>query len=61
MPSKYTSPKGIPVGTVAIGKDGAINAGLLAASIFSISDKNIRKNLIRWRTKQTKSVKNKPK
>ena len=54
-------PKGIPVGTVAIGKDGAINAGLLAASIFSISDKNIRKNLIRWRTKQTKSVKKKPK
>ena len=54
-------PKGIPVGTVAIGKDGAINAGLLAASIFSISDKNIRKNLIRWRKKQTKSVKKKPK
>ena len=54
-------PKGIPVGTVAIGKDGAINAGLLAASIFSISDKNIRKNLILWRTKQAKSVKKKPK
>ena len=54
-------PFGIPVGTVAIGKDGAINAGLLAASIFSISDKNIRKNLILWRTKQTKSVKKKPK
>ena len=54
-------PKGIPVGTVAIGKDGAINAGLLAASIFSISDKNIRKNLILWRAKQTKSVKKKPK
>ena len=54
-------PKGIPVGTVAIGKDGAINAGLLAASIFSISDKNIRKNLILWRTKQTKSIKKQPK
>ena len=54
-------PKGIPVGTVAIGKDGAINAGLLAASIFSISNKNIRKNLILWRAKQTKSVKKKPK
>tara|TARA_Y100000590_G_scaffold261398_1_gene293477 strand:+ start:64 stop:558 length:495 start_codon:yes stop_codon:yes gene_type:complete len=54
-------PKGIPVGTVAIGRDGAINAGLFAASIFSISDKNIRKNLIHWRTKQTKSVKKKPK
>jgi len=54
-------PKGIPVGTVAIGKDGAINAGLLAASIFSISNKNIRKNLILWRKKQTKSVKKSPK
>ena len=54
-------PKGIPVGTVAIGKDGAINAGLLAASIFSINDKNIRKNLMLWRNKQTKSVNNKPK
>ena len=37
-------PKGIPVGAVAIGKDGAINAGLLAASIISISDKITRKN-----------------
>ena len=52
-------PKGIPVGTVAIGKDGAINAALFSASIFSIKDKNIRKNLISWRTKQTKSVKKK--
>ncbi len=54
-------PKGIPVGTVAIGKDGAINAALFSASIFSIKDKNIRKNLISWRSKQTKSVKKKPK
>ena len=54
-------PKGIPVGTVAIGNDGAINAALLSASILSISDKKIRKNLIRWRTKQTNSVKKKPK
>ena len=54
-------PKGIPVGTVAIGKDGAINAALFSASIFSIKDKNFRKNLISWRTKQTKSVKKKPK
>ena len=53
-------PKGIPVGTVAIGKDGAINAGLLAASIISISDGTIRKNLNLWRNKQTKSVKKKP-
>ena len=38
-------PKGIPVGTVAIGKDGAINAALYAASILSIENKNIRNRL----------------
>ena len=54
-------PKGIPVGTVAIGKDGAINAGLFAASIISITDPKSRKNLNLWRNKQTKSVKKKPK
>ena len=53
-------PKGIPVGTVAIGKDGAINAGLLAASIISISDKVTRRNLNLWRNKQTNSVTKKP-
>ena len=53
-------PKGIPVGTVAIGKDGAINAALLAASIISINDKKIGKNLNLWRNKQTRSVKKKP-
>ena len=54
-------PKGIPVGTVAIGKDGAINAGLFAASILSSFDKKIKTNLENWRAKQTKSVKRKPK
>ena len=54
-------PKGIPVGTVAIGKDGAINAGLFAASILSNFDKKIKTNLENWRAKQTKSVKRKPK
>tara|TARA_B100000945_G_scaffold286874_1_gene258064 strand:+ start:177 stop:671 length:495 start_codon:yes stop_codon:yes gene_type:complete len=54
-------PKGIPVGTVAIGRDGAINAGLFAASILSTFDKKIRENLKNWRNKQTKSVKRKPK
>ena len=54
-------PKGIPVGTVAIGKDGAINAGLFAASIISNFDKKIKTNLENWRAKQTKSVKKKPK
>ena len=52
-------PKGIPVGTVAIGKDGAINAALFAASIISITDKKIRKNLDLWRNKQSRSVKKK--
>ena len=54
-------PKGIPVGTVAIGKDGAINSALFAASIISITDKKIRKNLDLWRNKQSRSVKKKPK
>jgi 5-(carboxyamino)imidazole ribonucleotide mutase len=54
-------PKGIPVGTVAIGNDGAINAALLAASIIALNDKKIKKNLDRWRTNQSRSVKKKPK
>jgi len=54
-------PKGIPVGTVAIGKDGAINAGLFAASILASSNIQIKKNLNNWRTKQSKSVIKKPK
>ena len=53
-------PKGIPVGTVAIGKDGAVNAALFAASIISNFDMKIKNNLKKWRTKQTKSVKKKP-
>jgi len=53
-------PKGIPVGTVAIGKNGAVNAALFAASIISLSDSKIRKNLYLWRNKQTRSVKKKP-
>ena len=54
-------PKGIPVGTVAIGKDGAINAALYAASILGITDRNIKNSLLKLRIKQTKSVKKKPK
>ena len=53
-------PKGIPVGTVAIGVDGAINAALLSASILSVSDISIRKSLENWRNKQTRSVKKAP-
>ena len=52
-------PKGIPVATVAIGKDGAINAALFAASIISRFNLKISKNLNNWRIKQTKSVKKK--
>ena len=54
-------PKGIPVGTVAIGEDGAINAALLAASIVALSDEKLKKNLNKWRIKQSSSVKKKPK
>ncbi len=53
-------PKGVPVGTLAIGEDGAINAALLAASIISNSDPVIKKKLNNWRLSQTKSVKKKP-
>jgi 5-(carboxyamino)imidazole ribonucleotide mutase len=54
-------PKGIPVGTVAIGKDGAINAALYAASILGITDKKIKSSLLKLRIKQSRSVKKKPK
>ena len=54
-------PKGIPVGTLAIGEDGAINAALLAASIIANNNPAIKKNLINLRLLQTKSVKKKPK
>ena len=54
-------PKGIPVGTLAIGEDGAINAGLLAAEIIAISNSNVKKKLNSWRSSQTKSVRKKPK
>ena len=54
-------PKGIPVGTLAIGEDGAINAALLAAAIISNTNSNIKKNLNDLRTQQTKAVKKRPK
>ena len=54
-------PKGIPVGTLAIGGDGAINAALLAASIIANNDFKIKKRLNNWRLKQTRSIKKKPK
>ena len=53
-------PKGIPVGTLAIGEDGAINAALLAASIIANNDHEIKKKLKSWRLTQTKSIKKNP-
>ena len=54
-------PKGIPVGALAIGEDGAINAGLLAASIIANNNSHVKKKLDNWRLSQTKSVKKNPK
>ena len=54
-------PKGIPVGTLAIGEDGAINAALLATSIIANNNSNIKKRLENWRLSQTRSVKKRPK
>ena len=54
-------PKGIPVGALAIGKDGAINAALLAASIIANNNSIVSKKLEKWRISQTKSVKKRPK
>ncbi len=54
-------PKGIPVGTLAIGEDGAINAGLLAASIIANTNPSVKKKLKSWRLSQTRAVKKNPK
>ena len=54
-------PKGIPVGTLAIGEDGAINAALLAASIIGNNNQSVKNKLNKWRVAQTESVKKKPK
>lgn len=49
-------PGGIPVGTLAIGKAGAINAGLLAAAILATGDADLAERLKAWRARQTESV-----
>ena len=54
-------PKGIPVGTLAIGEDGAINAAILAASIIANNNSAVKSKLRNWRISQTKSVKKNPK
>lgn len=53
-------PGGIPVGTLAIGKAGAINAGLLAAAILATSDPALETRLIAWRAAQTAAVADEP-
>ena len=50
-------PKGIPVGTLAIGEDGAINAALLSAAILSNGNPKIKSKLKSWRNSQTNKVK----
>ena len=54
-------PKGIPVGTLAIGEDGAINAALLACSIIANDNPVVKKKLNNWRLSQTKSIRKSPK
>jgi len=53
-------PAGIPVGTLAIGKAGATNAGLLAAAMLATNDPELAARLDQWRTNQTESVSETP-
>ena len=53
-------PAGVPVGTLAIGKPGAINAGLLAAAILATSDRALAGRLANWRKHQTEAVAERP-
>jgi 5-(carboxyamino)imidazole ribonucleotide mutase len=49
-------PAGVPVGTLAIGRSGAINAALLAASIVALDDEGVRERLVKFRDAQTSNV-----
>lgn len=53
-------PAGIPVGTLAIGKAGATNAALLAASVLALGDATLATRLAAWRKQQTEAVKERP-
>jgi len=53
-------PAGIPVGTLAIGRAGAVNAGLLAAAILATGDDALARRLEAWRAAQTESVPDSP-
>ena len=54
-------PPGVPVGTLAIGQAGAINAALLAASVLALSDPTLANRLEAWRQRQTSAVPEQPK
>jgi 5-(carboxyamino)imidazole ribonucleotide mutase len=54
-------PPGVPVGTLAIGQAGAVNAALLAASVLALSDPALGKRLEAWRQRQTDAVAETPK
>jgi len=54
-------PPGVPVGTLAIGQAGAINAALLAASVLALSDAALARRLDAWRARQTEAVADTPK
>ena len=54
-------PGGVPVGTLAVGEAGAVNAGLLAAAILATNDAELSKRLADWRARQTASVADTPK
>jgi 5-(carboxyamino)imidazole ribonucleotide mutase len=53
-------PAGVPVGTLAIGKPGAINAALLAASVLALNDPELAGRLAAWRKKQTEAIGERP-
>ena len=53
-------PAGVPVGTLAIGKAGAINAALLAASVLALNDPSLAGRLAAWRKRQTDAVAERP-
>ncbi|RTL51793.1 MAG: 5-(carboxyamino)imidazole ribonucleotide mutase [Bradyrhizobiaceae bacterium] len=53
-------PAGVPVGTLAIGKAGAINAALLAASVLALNDSALATRLASWRRHQTETVRERP-
>ena len=58
--STVMMPGGIPVATVAIGKAGAKNAGLMAAAVIALNDEKIAKNLDAWRAANSASIAEKP-